>query len=365
MSMRTAPWIVLSLLLALAGGNALANPAALYQAEIEVTDEGSAARNAALSEMLAAVLVRVTGNTAIAGQAGAQEVIAAAPSLVEQYRYRAVERDGAVVRLLWARFDRAAVERMLRERGIAVWNQRPRVLLWLATEQGAQRRLLRLDEAPEARAALLARAGERGMPLQLPLLDLEDQGRLTPADLWSDYQAAIRAASARYPHDQVLSGRLRALGGGRWSGTWTLAGRAGQGQTFETAPLPLAEALAAGVDRAQDLLAARFAPVAGGVAAGGAAVRFVGVYDLPAYASLVRLLDSLDGIAAVAIDRIEGDEYTFLLTPSGGPENLERALGASGILVAEPVPPPPPVWQAGPAVPAQAPQPQLVYRLLP
>jgi hypothetical protein len=365
MSKRTASRMILPLLLALAVGSALANPAALYQAETEVADEGSAARNAALSQMLTGVLLRVTGNTAIAGQAGAQEVIAAAPSLVEQYRYRAVERDGAVVRLLWARFDRAAVERMLRERGIAVWNQRPRVLLWLATEQGAQRRLLRIEEAPDARAALLARAAERGMPLQLPLLDLEDQGRLTPADLWSDYQAAIRAASERYPHDQVLTGRLRALSGGRWSGTWTLAGRDGPGQSFETAPLPLAQALAAGVDRAQDLLAARFAPVAGGVAAGGTAVRFVGVGDLDAYGSLVRLLESLDGVAAIALARIEGDEYTFLLTPSGGPENLERALGASGILFADPVPPAPPAWQTDPAAPAQAPEPQLVYRLRP
>jgi hypothetical protein len=364
MSKRTAPWILLSLLLALVGGT-LANPATLYQAETEVADEGSAARNAALSEMLAGVLVRATGNAAIAGQAGAQEVIAAAPSLVEQYRYRAVEQDGAVARLLWARFDRAAVERMLRERGIAVWNQRPRVLLWLATEQGAQRRLLRLDELPDARAAVLATAGERGMPLQLPLLDLEDQGQLTPADLWSDYQAAIRRASERYPHDQVLTGRLRSLGSGRWSGAWTLAGRNGQPQSFETAPLPLTEALAAGIDRAQDLLAARFAPLAGGVAVGGTAVRFVGVGDLAAYGRLIALLGGLDGIVAIVLERVEGDDYTFLLTSSGGLENLERALGASGILVAEPVPPAPPAWQTGPALPAQAPQPQLVYRLRP
>lgn len=364
MSKRTAPWFVLLLLLVLSGGGALANPASLYQAEIPVADEGSAARNAALSEMLAGVLVRATGNAAIAGQAGAQEVIAAAPSLVEQYRYRAVERDGAVVRLLWARFDRAAVERMLRERGILVWSQRPRVLLWLATEQGAQRRLLRLDETPDARDAVLARAAERGMPLQLPLLDLEDQAQLTPADLWSDYQAAIRTASERYPHDRVLSGRLRALGNGRWGGSWTLAGRSGQTQTFETAPQALPQALAAGIDRAQDLLAARYAPVAGGVAAGGTAVRFVGVDDLDGYGQLVRLLEGLDSVAAAALQRIDGGEFTFVLTPNGGQENLERALASSGILVAEPASPVAPAWQATPGMPVPVPEPQLIYRLI-
>ena len=47
-------------------------------------------------------------------------------------------------------------------------------------------------------AALRARAAYRGMPLQLPLMDLEDQAGLTPADVWSGYQPGIRQASARY-----------------------------------------------------------------------------------------------------------------------------------------------------------------------
>ena len=69
---------------------------------------------------------------------------------------------------------------------------------------------------------MLAGAQRRGMPLQLPLLDLEDQTQLTPADLWSDYQPAIRQASARYPHDVIVVGRLRAQTDGRWRGAWSI-----------------------------------------------------------------------------------------------------------------------------------------------
>lgn len=355
--------LALLLVLAIHAAAAAASTPQLYAGEIAVADESSAARNAALSELLSGVLVRVTGNAALGGQAAVREILAAAPSLVEQYRYRTLEREGELVRLLWARFDRQAVERMLRERGIPVWTQRPRVLLWVGTEQGAQRSLLRLDEVPAARAALLARAEQRGMPLQLPLLDLEDQGRLTPADLWSDYQPGISQASARYPHDQVLSGRLRDLGGGRWSGVWSLADRSGDVQSFEIAPQALPEALAAAVDRAQDLLAARYAPLAGS-ASGGTLVRFAGVAELDDYARLLALLRDLDGVSAPVLRRVEGDDFTFELTAAGGADNLPRALAASGQLLAEPVPLRP-AWQQ----PAQAqpgplqPEAELVYRL--
>ena len=149
-----------------------ATPADLYDAEAVVADEGVETRNATLSRLLGDVLVRVSGNARIGAQPAAREVLDRAPSLVEQYRYRTADQDGEVQRILWARFDRGAVERMLRERNLPVWVQRPRVLLWVATERGGRRALLNLDNLPEGRAAVLARAQQRGMPLQLPLMDL-------------------------------------------------------------------------------------------------------------------------------------------------------------------------------------------------
>ena len=59
--------------------------------------------------------------------------------------------------------------------------------------KGGARTLLSSGNEPAARAAAVAQAQQRGMPLQLPLMDLEDQGKLTAADLWSDYRAAIHA----------------------------------------------------------------------------------------------------------------------------------------------------------------------------
>ena len=91
------------------------------------------------------------------------------------------------------------------------------------------------------------------------------QASLTPADVWSDYRAGIVQASARYPHDLVLTGRLDAVDGDRWQGSWQLY----QGEStrsFTTPRSDLPATLAAAVDRTQDLLAARYAPLASGTA---------------------------------------------------------------------------------------------------
>lgn len=320
------PWLAVA-----AGGGDL------FTAEKVVADEGSETRNRVLSELLAEVLVRVTGNAAVAGQPAARDLLGEAPSLVQQYRYRSAELNGEVVRYLSARFDQPVVERMLRERNLPVWVQRPRVLLWVATERAGQRVLLNLDNEPAARTAVLAEAQRRGMPLQLPLMDLEDQTQLSPADVWSDYQAAIGQASARYPHDLIVTGRLRAQASDKWSGIWSILDRTGS-QTLQTPALGLGDALAFAIDQVQTLLAARYAPMPGTGAGHGTLVRFSDVYDLAAYGRLVSYLEGLEPVAELALRHVKGDSFMFEFELRGSAQDLARTLRSDGRLVAEPAP---------------------------
>ena len=343
----------------------------LYAAEVAVADEGSEARNAALSEMLADILVRVSGNAGIAGMPAAHDLLASAPSLVQQYRYRTVEGEADVSRYLWARFDQAAIERMMRERGLPVWVQRPRVLMWVATERGGRRSLLNLENEPQARAAALARAQQRGMPLQLPLMDLEDQAALTAADLWSGYLSGIRLASARYPHQVILAGRLSARRGGQWQSNWALID-GDDSQEFQAPVLGLGEALAFGLDQTQNLLAAHYAPMPGAGGRSGTLVEFADVHDLAAYGSLVALLGSLEAVSQVALRYVDGDQFIFEVQLRGDQQELSRALESSGRLIRQPgpglrMPVESPTAAAGTpdtATSAAPPEADLYYRLL-
>ena len=84
---------------------------------------------------------------------------------------------------------------------------------------------------------------------------------------------------------------------------WPVVTDRSRGQpVFETAAASLDEALlVSAIDQAQNLLAARYAPM---LAAGdqyGTLVRIAGVHDLAAYGRLVALLESQDAVAGVAL----------------------------------------------------------------
>src|SRR5258706_15949695 len=59
------------------------------------------------------------------------------------------------------------------------------------------------------RKELLAVADERGLPVTLPLLDVQDLRAVTFADVWGGFEDRVAAASARYRADALLIGRVR------------------------------------------------------------------------------------------------------------------------------------------------------------
>src|SRR5258706_5789879 len=59
------------------------------------------------------------------------------------------------------------------------------------------------------RKELLAVADERGLPVTLPLLDVQDLRAVTFADVWGGFEDRVAAASVRYRADALLIGRVR------------------------------------------------------------------------------------------------------------------------------------------------------------
>jgi hypothetical protein len=232
---------------------------------------------------------------------------------------------------LWARFDKAGLDRMMRAANLPVWGaNRPRVLVWLADERGGQRQLLSLEGDLELRDALRAKANSRGMPMQLPLMDLLDQSVLSAADLWAGYEAAIREASERYPHDVILSGRVRDLGG-RWEAQWTLWDRVGT-DDFSARTGERTEAVLSGIDAAQDLLASRYAPASSGEGSGYIRARFIGVDSLPSYGRLMQILRAQESITRINVRGSREDSLYLDLWVRGGENALLRILSLGGEL---------------------------------
>ncbi len=330
-------WLLLAAWMVVSAGVWSQDEADLYSGQVLVADEGPQARADGLRRILGQVIERLSGRGSRGEAAGV--LLSRASSLVEQFRYlvpnqRQKNGEVPVGRLLWVRFDSGALERLLREQGVPVWHgQRPRVLLWLAEEQGAQRNLLNPAEDSALYKVLRREAARFGTPLQFPLMDLQDQSTLMPVDLWVDYAVAIREASSRYPHDLILTGRLRTSPDRQWIADWSLWD-GGSVEHFETRDGNRIGVLRAGIDALQERLLARHQPQAEG---GGeeVLVRIEDVDSLAAYGELMRWLASVPDLQCVHLHEADGSVLVLGLR-AAVQEIVLRRLDAVSVLEALP-----------------------------
>lgn len=315
-------YVLIAVLCSLLGWSAAwgASVEGLYEVQVPVADQSAGERARAFEAALRQVAVRVSGSRAAAqGEALASDAVEPG-RVVQQYGYLPTEQ-GLQMRVL---FEPAATQRLLRQRGLPIWSgQRPTTLVWLAVQDGGERRLVGADAPGAAGQALLEQANQRAVPLILPLLDLEDQSQVRFADVWGGFFDNVRTASQRYAADAVLVGRLQRQGGG-WLARWTLFD-GGETRHWSQSLNDLETAAATGVDALADTLAAR-SMAQSGAGADRIGVEVYGVRTLEDYAQLANFLDSRDSIRDARLVLVEGDRVRYELDARGGAEGLSRSL---------------------------------------
>ncbi len=344
------------LLLTFSAGLAAATVQDLYETRVPTAGEDLASRNQAIADALALVMVKLTGRDPAPGVA---ELAPQAAGFVQQFRFeRVMGPEGQADSRLWVRFDKTGLDRAMRQRGLPLWgDSRPGVLVWLAAEQGGARELVS-PEMPLAKA-LRDAADARGLPVQWPLLDLEDQSRLSAADVWSDYSEGIEQASSRYNQPLVLAGRLRQVAADHWEARWSLYRQDRPQEDFTTTGEHAAQALQAAVSRLTDQLVARYAPLGtGGDGPGHLVVRVEDVRSVADYARVLALLGDREAVDRVWLRASEGDALELTVLSRGGRDALARVLDLAGPLERLPdlpSPPPAPSPDQLPAAPLPAP----------
>jgi len=305
---------------------------ALYTAEVVVDREADNPRADAYRIALLDVLLRVSGSE-----------LARDPELVD-----ALFPDPAawVVRFrpgpddtLFVTFDGQALEEVLKSAGQTVWgSDRPATLVWLAVDWGdGDREILAADDPfrnfEDERTAdryrllrerVLALAEQRGLPVLLPLLDAEELGRVSFADVRGGFDEVILDSSSRYDVSSILIGLVDASG--RQSGRW----RHYLG-TERTAMLGEPEQV---MPQVAERLFSAFA-VRGDVPMKTVALTMSGVQTVDAFGDLQRRLDGIEAIERVSVDEVVGDTIRYSVDVRGGAERLARALRFAGFLESE------------------------------
>ena len=303
----------------------------LYGATVVPDPNATDARAAATQAALARVLVRVTGRR------GAPLDPLLQPLLGEPSRYLnsyGVDRQGRPQ----VSFNATRIDQALNELNLPLWGpERPLTLLWIAVDDGAGGRALLpanelgADLSPAMaqlltmiRTELVAVADERGLPIVLPLIDLEDLNAVSFTDVWGGFEDRVAAASTRYRADAILIGRVRPAFGGV-EVQWLLL------QDAVRRPID-GIAVRDGLDAVAELYAAEFGVI------GGARTTRLTVLDVATPAEYGRVMSYLEGLSilqTVDVESLEGGVLSLRVAARGDARVLERVLSLGGVLSAD------------------------------
>ena len=345
----------------------------LYEAEMQVPNQTRGERGLAMSAALAEVVTKVSGRRDARLQPKVAKAIRRPARLLQQYRYRALPEamreealPGDDPQLVFFRFDKQAVDRLLRDSGLPVWGAtRPSVLAWVAVEDNGRRYLLGADSDEELRGVVEAEARRRGLPLLLPLLDLQDQRQVSFADVWGRFREPVLAASRRYRPEAVLMGRLSRTPEGKWrAGWWIVEGR--DAESWGADGVLAAEVVEEGVAAAVGWLAARYAPLGGSEEAGRLWLTVREVNGLGDFARVERYLHSLQQVTQVQAREVTGGRVDFLLDLQGQADGMAQTIALGQVLVPDETVAPVPEAGFEPAAEGRPPLPPIgrqYYRL--
>jgi len=314
----------------------------LYEAEVKVFSQKRSERSLAMISALAEVLAKASGQRDAFKVGNVSKAAKRPARYLQQYSYRALsdeerQRDldsanpGAEPQIVLFRFDKAAVDKLLRDNDLPVWGStRPATLVWLAVEDEGRQYMVGSDSIEPLRKQLLRESRRRGLAALLPLMDLQDQGALSFSDVWGGLSDSINQASLRYKAEAVMVGRLYRPRGGEWQGQWTLMEN-GTLQSWRGVGVLPGELLDEGVAGAIDVLASRYAPAAG-LQTGFLPVTVTSVRNLDDYARVSRYLKSLQQVSQLHTSRVEADRITFELDMRGSPESFSKTVSLGNIL---------------------------------
>ena len=302
----------------------------LYSARVPVPDRGAESLAAGARAALGRVLVKLTGNRAAASGPALGELGGSAAKLMLQYGFEPDPVGGGV--LLAAHFDESALNGELERLGVPVWGkERPETVVWLVVDEGA-RRLVSGDEPGVEGEVVYARAGQRGLPALLPLMDIEESQHLLYAGDWQTLATTATALSTRYGTPATLVGHLVQSVPGLWEANWRVTvGEDSHDWRDEGDVLPLL--LEAGVETLADALARRFADPALLGRDEVLAIRIVGLGSAADYARATTYLEALDTIADLFISEVSAAGVTVAFTARGGRTAFEQSVTFGNVLL--------------------------------
>ncbi|MDH5426018.1 MAG: DUF2066 domain-containing protein [Gammaproteobacteria bacterium] len=316
----------------------------LYEAEFAVSDQTRKTRHEIFQKAFQQVLLKVVGSSVVLGNPLIHEARSHVLKYVSQFRYLelpndfvqpAATREAPVPELfnniLWIKFDIGEVNKLLKNSQLPVWSKlRPETLVWIAVRDGGQRYVLRQRDKSPIKDEIEKAAKLRGLPIIWPEYDEADRMRLSFVDLWGGFWDNVLTVSRRYQKESVLVGRYL-WGAGEWQVEWDLLINQHQ-KNWQIHSNELDLLSTSGVDKASDLVSAKYALFLRETGASNIYIDIHGVNDIDGYAKIAAYLQGLAPVKDLNASEVSAQGVRFKIDPQGSVDDLKRLIALGSIL---------------------------------
>lgn len=322
----------------------------LYEVEQFVPDQSDRARLAAAQRSLLRVLSRTTGLASVPRSATVAKALITPERFYTKYVYfdprdLDTERRGLIDNAssgadtsLAVRFDfqPAAIKQLARDAQLPTWwSRRPLTMVWMVLDEPSGRKVVN-HSAGKLRSELDARAKQRGLPIMLPLMDLQDSVQVNSAVVWGKFTDVLDQASERYMASQYLLGRFSVqeiLGQRLYTGEWLV--RSGDGESSQyLRGVDRDNLVRTGIDMATRHVLDQHLVFTNTPRQHDLVVR--GITGLQAYAGLLDYLRSLEFIDSVMLLGLQADALTLRVNTVATDRQLHALLIDDGQFDAAP-----------------------------
>jgi len=293
----------------------------LGDVQVPVVDRSAEARAEAFAEALDEVLVRLTGDRQVEGRSALASVRRDPSRWVQQFSYEG--SDAAASLTLSVRFAIPVLIRQLEQAAIPVWTTvRPDTLFWLVVQRGAAGEIMSASGSDPALQGLMSAAQARGLPVALPLMDAEDQGRIRAADIRGHFDNVLQQAAARYAAPFNVAAVL--YPGANTQIRWRLMYQGRVEDSGEVTGGTEEEAILALVDEVTSRIAPRY------TVRPGAPVRYrlkvTGVGSLDDWQGVTGHAGRLAGVTDLSVASLAGSELLLDLSFTGEADQLQALM---------------------------------------
>ncbi|MCP5206389.1 MAG: DUF2066 domain-containing protein [Hahellaceae bacterium] len=296
----------------------------LYQSVASVKTQSPDERSVAFTETLQHVLLKVSGDKSVLSHPAIAAEISSAERYVLQYGYVSTDNPDFPYKLNVS-FIEKSIQQLLSSNGLPIWgSNRPSVLFWLAIEAEGARSVISSSVDNELIAEIESQSAYRGLPLYLPVMDLQDSSALSVSDLWGLFMDPVVKASARYNPDAVVAMQLYQSTLGEWKGRWTLQ-RNGSAFSALVQAATKQEAVTQAINDVASILASQYA--VSGDSAGNNDRLEIEISNVGSYADYVELYKYVESLSPVVWSQViwvKEDQVRIRLQTSGSIEQFEQ-----------------------------------------